>query len=118
MINFTKLMASFKNAGRGLIYLLKYEQNFKLHLIFGILALILSLILSVSYIELIIILIIISFVFMAEIVNTVIENILDVIHPDYHQKIGILKDATAGVVLFAAIVAVIIGLMIFIPKII
>jgi diacylglycerol kinase len=53
---------------------------------------------------------------MAEIINTVIENILDIIHPDYHDRIKIVKDATAGIVLFAAIMALAMGSIIFIPK--
>lgn len=115
MIKFTK---SLKNASRGLIYLLVHERNFKIHIFFGILALIMGLLLSINYFEFLIVLNTIAFVFMAEIVNTIIEYILDILHPEYHEKIKILKDATAGVVLFASFVAIIIGAVIFLPKII
>jgi len=118
MFDFKKLFSSFKHAIHGLIYLLRYEQNFKIHLLFGITALALGLVLKIDYYEFLIILIIIAFVAMAEIVNTVLENILDVLHPDYHNKIKIIKDATAGVVLFASAISVIIGVIIFGPKII
>ena len=117
MINFKQLFSSFRHAFHGLAYLLKYEQNFKIHLFFGIAALLTGLILKIDYYEFLIILIIIAFVAMAEIVNTVLENILDVMHPDHHHKIKIIKDATAGVVLFASAVSVIIGIIIFGPKI-
>ncbi|MFZ5391723.1 MAG: diacylglycerol kinase family protein [Patescibacteria group bacterium] len=118
MFDFKKLISSFGHAIRGLIYLLRYEQNFKIHVLFGIAALILGLILKIDYYEFLFILIIIAFVAMAEIVNTVLENILDVLHPDYHDKIKIIKDATAGVVLFASAVSIIIGIIIFGPKLI
>jgi len=116
MFNLTKFIQSFGHAWRGLIYLLRHEQNFQVHLLAGIAALIAGFWLNISYTEFLIILLLIAFVFMAEIVNTVIEYILDIIHPKYHKKIKIVKDATAGVVLFASIVAAVIGLIIFVPK--
>jgi diacylglycerol kinase (ATP) len=118
MIKINKFIQSLQHAARGLIYLLIDEQNFRIHILAAIVALGLAIYLPVSYFELLILLLTISFVFMAEIVNTVIEKILDLLHPEFHQKIKIIKDATAGVVLFAAIVAVMIGFFIFIPKII
>ncbi|MBU0647710.1 diacylglycerol kinase family protein [Patescibacteria group bacterium] len=118
MINPKKLSKSFIHAYHGLIYLLKHEQNFKIHLLFGILALTLGLVLHITYYELLILLLLIAFVFMAEIVNTVIENILDLLHPEKHHQIKNIKDATAGVVLFASFVAIIIGIIIFLPKLI
>ncbi len=48
--------------------------------------------------------------------NTAVEKIADFIHPDYHTRIGFIKDIAAGAVFFAAITAVIIGLIIYIPK--
>lgn len=49
-------------------------------------------------------------------INTAVEEIADFIHPDFHDKIGYIKDVAAGAVLFAAITAVIIGAIIYIPK--
>jgi diacylglycerol kinase (ATP) len=48
--------------------------------------------------------------------NTAVEKIADFIHPDYHTRIGFIKDIAAGAVFFAAITAIIIGLIIYIPK--
>jgi diacylglycerol kinase (ATP) len=48
--------------------------------------------------------------------NTAVEKIADFIHPDYHQKIGFIKDIAAGAVFFAAICAIAIGAIIYIPK--
>lgn len=118
MINIHKFLTSLRHASRGLIYLLIDEQNFRIHILAAILVLILTIYLPINYFELLVLLLTISFVFMAEIVNTVIEKILDLLHPEFHHQIKIIKDATAGVVLFAAIVAIIIGLFIFLPKLI
>ncbi len=48
--------------------------------------------------------------------NTAVEEIADFVHPDFHNKIGFIKDVAAGAVFFAAITAVIIGFIIYIPK--
>lgn len=48
--------------------------------------------------------------------NTAVEEIADFVHPDFHNKIGFIKDVAAGAVFFAAITAVIIGCIIYIPK--
>lgn len=117
MIDFKKLIHSFFHAIHGLYHLLKSEQNFKIHIIAAVLAIILGLYLQIDYLEFIIIFIVISIVLLAEIINTVIEEILDLLHPNYHEKIKIIKDSTAGIVLFACLIALFIGSMIFIPKI-
>lgn len=48
--------------------------------------------------------------------NTAIEKVADFIHPDYHERIGFIKDIAAGAVLFAAFTAIAIGLIIYLPK--
>ncbi|MGV3696964.1 diacylglycerol kinase family protein [Flavobacterium sp.] len=48
--------------------------------------------------------------------NTAVEKICDFVHPDYHEKIGFIKDIAGGAVLFAAIAAVAVGLLIYVPK--
>ena|SRR6476620_627504 len=48
--------------------------------------------------------------------NTALEKICDFIHPDYHERIGFIKDVSAGAVLFAAMAAIAIGLLIYVPK--
>lgn len=48
--------------------------------------------------------------------NTAVEKIADFIHPDYHQKIGFIKDIAAGAVFFAAIAAIAVGLIIYLPR--
>lgn len=109
---------SFMCAFKGLIYIFKTEKNFRFHIIFTILILISSLFLKLSFIELSIILIMIGIVLALEILNTIIENIMDFLCKDYNLNVKIIKDMASGVVLVSAFIAIIVGLLIFIPKII
>lgn len=59
----------------------------------------------------------IGFVMSIEGLNTAVEKIADFIHPNYHERIGFIKDIAAGAVLFAALTAIIIGLIIYLPRI-
>ena len=56
-------------------------------------------------------------VHVAESLNTAIEKISDFVHPDYNEKIGIIKDVSAGAAFFSAVVALVIGMLIYLPKI-
>jgi len=58
----------------------------------------------------------IGLVMSVEGLNTAVEKIADFIHPDYHSRIGFIKDISAGAVFFAAITAIVIGLIIYVPK--
>ncbi len=58
----------------------------------------------------------IGLVLVAESLNTAIEKLCDFVHPDYHGRIGFIKDISAGAATFAAIFAFIIGLIIYLPK--
>jgi len=58
----------------------------------------------------------IGFVLAIEGLNTAVEKIADFIHPNYHERIGFIKDIAAGAVFFAALTAISIGLMIYVPK--
>lgn len=51
-----------------------------------------------------------------ESLNTAVEKIADFVHPEFHDKIGFIKDIAAGAVLFAAMAAIVIGLLIYVPK--
>ena len=57
----------------------------------------------------------IGLVLSVEGLNTAIEKIADFIHPNYHEKIGFIKDIAAGAVFFAAMTAIVIGLIIYVP---
>ena len=109
---------SVKNCLDGISYVTKNEKNFKREIALGIIALILSYILKIDKIEFIIVLTMICLVFTTEIINTAIERAVDLVTKEYHELARIAKDVSAGSVLVTSIFALIIGIIIFIPKII
>lgn len=109
---------SVKNCLDGISYVTKNEKNFKREIALGIIALILSYILKIDKIEFIIILTMICLVLTAEIINTAIERIVDLVTKEYHELARIAKDVSAGSVLVTSTFALIIGIIIFMPKII
>lgn len=58
----------------------------------------------------------IGLVLSVEGLNTAVEKVADFIHPEFHEKIGFIKDIAAGAVFFAAMTAIVIGCIIYIPK--
>lgn len=78
---------------------------------------ILGWLLDISRMEWILQILAIGMVLVAESLNTAIEKLCDFTHPEYHKKIGFIKDISAGGVTFAAMSAIIIGLIIYLPKI-
>lgn len=109
---------SVKNCLDGISYITKNEKNFKREIVFGIIALILSYILKIDKIEFIIILTMICLVLTTEIINTAIERAVDLVTKEYHELARIAKDVSAGSVLVTSTFALIIGIIIFMPKII
>ncbi len=113
----TQRLKSFKYAFEGLKTLLKQEHNARIHLAATFVAIGAGFFFKISYSEWSLIVFAIVLVFVAEIINTAIENISDFISPQKNEKIKIIKDLAAAAVLVAALGAVIIALFIFIPKI-
>lgn len=108
---------SFTYAFNGLKILLKEEHNARLHLLAAIIVMIAGVILEVSTIEWIALIFSIGFIITTEILNSSIENIADFISPAKHEKIKKIKDLAAAGVLISAVTALIVGLIIFLPKI-
>ena len=117
-MNFIKgRLKAFVYAFKGLKILISSEDSFKAQFFIGLFAVLLGFIFKISETEWMIQLLTIGLVLVAEALNTGIEKIADFIHPDYHKKIEVLKDIAAGAALIAAIIAVIIGCIIYIPRI-
>lgn len=112
------LLKSFKYAFEGIITGIKEEKNMKIHITIMILVIIFGIILKIDKIEWIICIILFGFVISLELVNTAIENTVDLVTIEKMPKAKIAKDVAAGAVLIAAITSAIIGLIIFVPKII
>ncbi len=92
------------------------DHNGRVHLFAAVVAIGLSFYLKLSALEWIAILGVISAVIVAEILNSAIEKLADVVSPDFHPKIKIVKDLAAAAVLVAAFLALAVGAIIFIPK--
>ena len=113
-----KLINSFKYAFKGIGSSLKSERNMKIHFAMMVLVIMAGILLNISMWEWITCLILFGLVISLEMVNTAIEIVVDMVSPEYNLKAGHVKDIAAGAVLVNAIVAFIVGLLIFLPKII
>ncbi len=112
-----KLKNSFKYAFVGIVTALKKEQNMKIHFTIAILVILAGILLKITALEWIICLILIGIVISLELVNTAIEQVVDIAMPEINEKAKIAKDVAAGAVLVVAIMSAIVGFIIFIPKI-
>ena len=113
-----KLINSFKYAFKGIGSSLKSERNMKIHFAMMVLVILAGIFLNISILEWITCFILFGLVISLEMVNTAIEIVVDMVSPEYNLKAGHVKDIAAGAVLINAIVAFIVGLLIFLPKII
>ena len=109
---------SFKYAFEGILEAFKTERNLKIHVIIMILVIIFGVILNISKTEWIICILLFGAVISSELFNTAIETTVDLITMEKNPKAKLAKDVSAGAVLVMAIVSAIIGLMIFLPKIV
>lgn len=109
-------LRSFVFAFEGVIIFFRREHNAWIHGVAALLVLIVSFLMKLSDVEMILIILAIGLVWIAEIINTAIEKTMDHLSPYQHPAVKVIKDLSAGAVLIAAIVAVIIGSIIFIPK--
>lgn len=109
---------SFGHAWDGLVYTIKSQPNFQFHL-FAILVVVSSgYYFQISFIEWLVLIFTFNFVLVAEMINTAVESVVDLIIREQRGEAKIAKDVASGMVLVSAIFSVVIGLMIFIPKII
>jgi diacylglycerol kinase len=115
--SFRKRGNSFSHAWRGINYMLKTEHNARVHLAAIVIAAVMGIWLRIEPAEWVAIAIVIGVVFVTELLNSAIEKLADMVEPEWNKKIGIIKDYSAGAVLVAAIVSVIAGGVIFLPKI-
>ena len=112
-----KLINSFKYAIEGFVSSFKTERNMKIHTLAMVLVIALGIYLKLSLIEWCFITLAIVLVIGAELFNTAIETIVDMVSPEKNPKAKLAKDISAAAVLTFAIGAAVIGAIIFIPKI-
>jgi len=112
-----KRLKSFPHAFNGFKIALKEEHNMRIHLVATLCVLAFGIIFDINKYEWIAIIFAIGFVFTMELINSAIENVADFVSLEKHDTIKKIKDLSAAAVLVSAIVAVFIGLIVFLPKI-
>ena len=117
-IDIFKAVRSFRYAGAGIYNLFRYENNARIHLMACIAVVIAGVFFQISSTEWCLIVIQIALVWAGEAFNTAIEKLADLVSAEYHPVIKVVKDTAAAGVLLMAISAVIVGSIIFIPKLI
>lgn len=115
--SYRKFFRSFRYAFRGLTRLIRTEQNARVHFFITILVGLAVYAFGLSRLEAVLVFFAVVLVFAIEIINTAIEKLLDLVHPDSHSQIAYIKDALAGAVLIAAVIAAVVGGLIFYPYI-
>jgi diacylglycerol kinase len=107
---------SFRFAMNGLLSLLKNEHNSRIHIIAAIVAIAMGIIVNLNHYEWSLLIIVIGIVFLTELLNSSLESLSDLIDPEWNELIMKAKDYGAAAVFVSAIVAIVIGGLIFIPK--
>jgi diacylglycerol kinase len=110
-------LKSFNYAFKGIISIIKFQHNFRIHLVIAAAVIIAGLLLGLSTVEWILVITVMGFVLVTEMINSAVEELTDLVSPEEDKKAGLVKDIAAGAVLVSAIAAAITGLLIFIPKI-
>jgi diacylglycerol kinase len=109
---------SFSFAFNGLIYFFTREQKATIHTALAFIAVLCGLFLKLSNSEWCFVIVAIVVVFVTEILNSAIENLVDMVQPNHSKQAGIIKDMAAGAVLFSSVGALITGILIYLPKLI
>ncbi len=112
-----KYSEKFSNAFRGMYVVSRTTRHLYIHIISALLAIVFGFYFKISDLEWIALVFAIGFVLVSETLNTAIEIDIDLTSPDYHPYAKDTKDVAAAAVLLAVFVAIIVGLIIFLPKI-
>ena len=117
MIKNQTFLKRLKIAIWGLGAAFKEEQNFRIQIFIAVVVIILAVLLNLNSIEKSILILMILVVLSLELINSQIEKFLDLIQPNHHPRVRVIKDFSAGAVLLSAIGSVVIGILIFTPYI-
>lgn len=112
-----KFIRSFRFANNGLWIALKSEQNLRFHFIMVLIVSAFGFVLHINNVEWMIVLILFALVIAVEMLNTSIEKLCNLIHPEKDSRIADIKDIAAGAVFWTSILAAIAGIVIFFPKV-
>lgn len=109
---------AFAYAFKGIATCFSSELHFRWHCYAALITLLLGLLFSISLHEWMIVFVCIGMVLAAELLNSAVEHLCDVVHPEYHPAIKKIKDMAAGAVLVLALCSIAVALCIFLPKVI
>jgi len=112
------VVRSFKYALEGMMVAIKNEPNLRIHIFFAVLALTLGTFLKLNTLEWLILAFTIFWVISLELLNTVLESIVDLVSPEVKGAAKVAKDVSAACVLLSAILSIVVGALLFLPKII
>lgn len=104
---------SLNKAAEGFVHVVRHERNMRVHFFVAFCILFLAVFMGVPRTDWLLLCVATCLVLMAEMINTAIEEMLDLLHPKYHATVGLIKDISAGMVLVAAANALILGFFIF-----
>jgi diacylglycerol kinase len=117
MLNVTKLIKSFGYAIEGLSYSFKHNQNIKIHILAAIIVIIAGFFLKLTRPEFFDICVLIVLVISSEMINTCIEEVINLLVNEHRLEAKIAKDVSAGMVLMVSVFAAIVGVFIFLPHV-
>ncbi|MDA2936158.1 diacylglycerol kinase family protein [Patescibacteria group bacterium AH-259-L05] len=110
-----RLIKRFLFAFHGFRAAWRIEQSFRIQVVLALIIVILGIVVRLSSLEWMFIIIAIGAVLSLELLNSMIEKVLDILHPEARERVKIIKDISAAAVLIAALMAIGIGLIVFIP---
>lgn len=117
-IELRTLGKSLKYAWRGVSYVFRNEQNFRIQIVIGLLVICAMIVFRVTPLEAVALVFVITAVLVMEVFNTVLERFIDIVKPRLHEYAGIIKDMMAGAVILTACGAIIVGMLILGPYLI
>jgi len=117
MVDIHRLGRSFHYAFAGIRFAFKRDQNMRVHFVIAAIVILLSVIFDVSPFEMGILGVMILLVIVTEMINTTIENMVDLITKEHHEEAKRAKDVASGMVLLTATGSIIVGVLIFLPYI-
>lgn len=105
---------SFSDAIQGVIHVVRWERNMRIHLFAALMVILFATVLGVTRLEMTALVLTIGLVFVAELFNTAVEELVDLVTPDYYPLAGLIKNISAGAVLISALTAAGVGYLVFI----
>ncbi len=112
-----KFAKSFSYAAKGIRHAFRNERNFRIESAIAFLVLVATFLLPLAPIERVAVLLTIGLVLSLELLNSAVEWLMDVLRPEYHESVKIVKDLSAAAVLVVSVFAAVVGVVIFLPHV-